>query len=783
MIRTNLKRILAFVVFLSMMAGLVTSGGFNAYAAKKGKVTADSLNVRSEASVNSTLLVSIPKGKKLTIEKTVTNKEKEKWYQISVNYNNTTYLGYVMAKYVKIVKATTTEAATTKAKATTKATATTKAKATTEAVVTHYANAKDKAVIYKNTDKMSTKIAKLDEGTLLIIHSPTKVDNKVWYSASTKGLKTNYTGYVIKGKIDIQDETCETTSYKLGVTSTKTGLYKCANTTDERIGYIAKGKDLIILGDLTVGGTKWTKVSSSLGEGYVLSSRFKEVTATSVNKSKKEATITKKSGVRKIASLIATNLASVSKDSEATLLATVNVNGTSWSKVSCTVGDKTVTGYIRSKYVKTFSDKEAGINDFPASYQTYLTTLHEKHPNWVFKAVETGLEWSDVVKNESVSGRNTIQSTVPSGGTVTTYNAPFSYLSTQNGDYDWATDTYKVKDGTSWYSANSAVISYYLDPRNFLNEKGIYQFESLSYDGSQTKSVTKTMLKNTFMSGNYNVTDIATGKKASGSYATAFMKAAKASKVSPYYLVSRVKNEVGVNGSNSTSGTYGNYKGYYNFYNIGASDSSIGKAVDKGLAYASSGKTYNRPWTTPYKSIVGGAKYIATQYINLGQDTMYTQKFNVVVKSSLYTHQYMTAVTACNSYAISQYNTYNNNKLLDETFTFSIPVYKNMPSTVCKLPATAGNPNNYLKALSVTSTNNKVFNLDKAFKYTDTSYSMTVGNNVSKVNVAATAISTRAKVSGTGTKSLSVGANTITISCKAGNGTVRKYTIKITRQG
>lgn len=82
--------------------------------------------------------------------------------------------------------------------------------------------------------------------------------------------------------------------------------------------------------------------------------------------------------------------------------------------------------------------------------------------------------------------------------------------------------------------------------------------------------------------------------------------------------------------SGSVSGQYSKtYTGIYNFYNIGAYSSA--NPIANGLAWASNrkDKTYNRPWTKPGKSIIGGASYIGEKYINCGQNTTYYQRFNV----------------------------------------------------------------------------------------------------------------------------------------------------------
>lgn len=390
-----------------------------------------------------------------------------------------------------------------------------------------------------------------------------------------------------------------------------------------------------------------------------------------------------------------------------------------------------------------------------------------------------------MINNESIVGRNVIQSNYPKG---TSSLAPFSYLSTADGAYNWKTDTYTVKDGTNWYSANSQVISYYMDPRNFLNDTDIFQFEALAYDTSQSITVVQSILSNTFMKGNYSVTDSATKKKVSGSYKQAFMDAGRAAKANPYFLATRSKQEVGVNGSNATSGTYGSYKGLYNFYNIGASDGT--NAVASGLNWANGGSskstTYGRPWTNPYKSIVGGAQYIATNYINKGQNTLYFQKFNVnpVESKYLYLHQYMTNVQAPYSEGRTTRSAYNSLGILSDAMIFYIPVYKNMPASACQLPKASGNPNPYLSSIKVykgsTSTQ---YNLTPTFSYNNYTYSVVVPNSVSSITVKATTVSKRASVTGTGTYNLAAGKTTaVKVVGKAENGKTQTYTVNVTRK-
>lgn len=93
--------------------------------------------------------------------------------------------------------------------------------------------------------------------------------------------------------------------------------------------------------------------------------------------------------------------------------------------------------------------------------------------------------------------------------------------------------------------------------------------------------------------------------------------------------------------------------------------------------YINGKDAFDRPWTSPKRAIVGGAKFIGAQYINAGQYTSYLKKFNVAT-NSLYTHQYMGNLRAPYSEAKTSYNAYNNAGILDNPLIFSIPIYENM---------------------------------------------------------------------------------------------------------
>lgn len=166
-------------------------------------------------------------------------------------------------------------------------------------------------------------------------------------------------------------------------------------------------------------------------------------------------------------------------------------------------------------------------------------------------------------------------------------------------------------------------MQYALDPRNFLNETNVFMFEDLSYNSSvQSETGVSSIIEDTFMDGSshdlsYDGTDF--------NYPSALMYAGRASGVSPYHLATRIIQEQGRKGQgNSISGTVSGYEGYYNYYNQGAYKTATASAVVNGLKYAAKTDAATlRPWNTRMKSVIGGAIYIGSRYINRGQNTIY----------------------------------------------------------------------------------------------------------------------------------------------------------------
>lgn len=305
---------------------------------------------------------------------------------------------------------------------------------------------------------------------------------------------------------------------------------------------------------------------------------------------------------------------------------------------------------------------------FPESYITPLMSLHRDHPSWVFQAAVTGLDFESVITKESLPGINVVASSLP-----------VSYRSKASGCYDPSTGLYISYDSGGWYTATPEVIRYYMDPRNFFDDYGIFQFMTHSFDSStQTKEGLVKMVNTTFLRGAYPKVSGETTTFAT--YSDAIYQAGKISGVNPYVIASIIIVEQGANGGGACiSGTEPGYENIFNFFNIEAYAWGGRSAVANGLIYAMGSGSYGRPWNTRYKSILGGGKFYYEEYVEPKQNTLYFKKFNVMNGlSGVATHQYMSNVQGAYLEAYRLQRAYEG---MDTAITFVIPVYKNMKSS------------------------------------------------------------------------------------------------------
>lgn len=209
---------------------------------------------------------------------------------------------------------------------------------------------------------------------------------------------------------------------------------------------------------------------------------------------------------------------------------------------------------------------------FPDSYIQKLSSLHKSHPKWKFVPYNTGVSFASAIKGERSSHKKQI---LEKG-----YDNKY-YCSCSNckkgGKF--------VYQYSGCYSASEWAVKYYMDPRNWMDEKHIFQFESNKYNSAHTQSGVESIISKTWMKDSY-ITYIntsgnnATFKNSDGNkvkYSKAIMSAAKNNNISAYYIASRIVKEVGAT-KPTASGTKGNktpFIGMYNYYSIGATSGGM----------------------------------------------------------------------------------------------------------------------------------------------------------------------------------------------------------------
>ena len=145
-----------------------------------------------------------------------------------------------------------------------------------------------------------------------------------------------------------------------------------------------------------------------------------------------------------------------------------------------------------------------------------------------------------------------------------------------------------------------------------------------------------------------------------------FFQASRSNNINEIFLTSLSLHETGNGTSQLANGVEFNGKRVYNMFGIGAIDSN---PIYKGAEYA-----YNHGWFTPEEAIIGGAYFVAGNYVNNSnyyQDTLYKMRWNPGAPGK---HQYATDIgwaSKQTSFIRQFYNQINIYSL-----RFDIPLYK-----------------------------------------------------------------------------------------------------------
>ena len=309
-------------------------------------------------------------------------------------------------------------------------------------------------------------------------------------------------------------------------------------------------------------------------------------------------------------------------------------------------------GTKAQKFVFVESKNNINIDEtkYPG-YKEKIQDLIDKHPNWNFELLYTGLKFDNVVAGEyRVHSRNLV---------------PTSY----GGEWICSVCGTTLYD-SGWYCASEKAIAYYMDPRNFLDETNVFQFQNLnSYlNGVCSLEGVKSKVSGTFLQNYANDIDMACRNK----------------NVNSYYIVSRLLQEQGNAGTTIGKGMNGgDGKTYYNPFNIGASGNGWTEIYKNALATA---KSYG--WDTMEKALEGGIDFCKKNWLENYQNTLYQNKFDIDTRNgtALYEHQYMQNLMGAYSEARTLKSMYANTGKTDANFTFIIPVYEKMNTTAYAMP-------------------------------------------------------------------------------------------------
>jgi mannosyl-glycoprotein endo-beta-N-acetylglucosaminidase len=197
-----------------------------------------------------------------------------------------------------------------------------------------------------------------------------------------------------------------------------------------------------------------------------------------------------------------------------------------------------------------------------------------------------------------------------------------------NNEYSFGAPVQDHYKGLIWMGATPNIISYYMNPENFMDDYGKYMFLDLRYmEGVLSSDLNNLLVGKGVLEGNGNL----------------FLTAAKNANINPLYLLSHSLLETAHGNSVLAKGVLvTTVKGQpvtprivYNLFAIGAYDSDPDRF---GSEYA-----YEKGWFSIEQALLGGASYISSGYINstkYNQNTLYKMRYNV----NVIWHQYSTDI-------------------------------------------------------------------------------------------------------------------------------------------
>ena len=296
---------------------------------KTGKVTTSSLNVRANASTNSSKIGSFKKGAIVEIENISSNG----WYKIKYKKG----YGYVSGKYIEVLNDSSNDATVIK-----------KGKINTTTL-----NVRSKS------SASSTKIGTLSKGTIVDI---VKIEKNGWYKIKYKKgygyISRSYVVDVGSNENEDNNSSNDATVIKKGKINTTTlNVRSKSSASSTKIGTLSKGT---IVDIVKIEKNGWYKIKYKKGYGYISRSYVVDVGSNENedNNSSNDATVIKKGkintttlNVRSKSSASSTKIGTLSKG---TIVDIVKIEKNGWYKIKYKKG----YGYISRSYVVDVGSNE-----------------------------------------------------------------------------------------------------------------------------------------------------------------------------------------------------------------------------------------------------------------------------------------------------------------------------------------------------------------------------------------------------------------------------------------
>lgn len=337
---------------------------------------------------------------------------------------------------------------------------------------------------------------------------------------------------------------------------------------------------------------------------------------------------------------------------------------------------------------------------FPPSYRESLCALALSHPTWHFTPLAvTSLSRAE---GQAYTFSFVLQEEValPDRSLVTGKEEYRAYRLPSSPLFD-----------TGYRTASREAVAYFLDPRNHLSERGVFQHLVLTPDHTTHRDAIATLFCGSSLEGCVAPEDV--------------IRIGQEVGVDPLHLAVRLYQEHGSRGSPLLFGNTGStltrwydqgtdredgrlvsapslasreelllLDGVYNPFHVSASGSGAFQVYRTGALH---GK--KEGWDSLEKGLRGGTEKIAREYIQTHQSTLYLQKWNVDIrsrtpegKSRNFWAQYMQNIAGAKEEGDTLYSLYERMGLLEEEMTFLIPVYEGLPDAPSPDPAGGSAP-------------------------------------------------------------------------------------------